>query len=52
MIFGVIVCTFATDWKQAAEQGAAWMYELLIVLCALNAVVFQHEQQAIEWDEE
>ena len=51
MIAGVIMCTFATDWQKAVEQGAAWMYKLLIVLCALNAVVFQREQQAIEWDE-
>lgn len=54
MIFGVIMFTFATDWQQATEQGAAWMYKLAIVLCSLNAVAFQREQQAIEWgnDEE
>ena len=52
MIMGVVMCTFATDWQQAVEQGAAWMYQLLIVLCALNAVVFQREQQAIEWDDD
>ena len=52
MIFGVIMFTFATDWQQATEQGAAWMYKLAIVLCAINAVAFQKEQQAINWDEE
>jgi len=50
MILGVIMLTFATDWQEATEHGAAWMYKLLTVLCALNAVVFQREQQAIEWN--
>lgn len=51
MIIGVVMCTFATDWKKAVEEGAAWMYQLLIVLFALNAVVFQREQQNIDLDE-
>lgn len=51
MIIGVIMCTFATDWQKAVEEGAAWMYQSLIVLCALNAVVFQREQQNINLDD-
>lgn len=51
MIIGVVMCTFVTDWQKAVEEGTEWMYQLLIVLCALNALVFQREQQNINLDE-
>lgn len=52
MIVGVVLFTFLTDWVEVEKQGAGWMFKLMIVLLAANAVVFQHEQQKIEWNED
>lgn len=50
MLTGVMMFTFLTDWAKEAEAGTAWMFQTMIVLLALCAVVFQREQQAIEWN--
>ena len=52
MLAGVILFTFLTDWVAVEEKGAAWMFKLMIVLLSANAVVFQCEQQKIEWNED
>ena len=52
MIIGVIMFSFCTNWIMEIECGVDWMFRLMIVLLTLCAVVFQREQQAIEWDEE
>ena len=51
MLLGVILFTFLTDWAKETEAGAAWMFQLMIVNMAILAVIFQKEQQAIEWNE-
>ena len=51
MLLGVVICTFLTDWVTAFECGYAYLYQILIVLMSLCAVMFQREQQAIEWDD-
>ena len=50
MLLGVIVVTFLTDWLHAFEYGYAYLYQILIVLMSLCSVVFQREQQSIEWE--
>lgn len=50
MLLGVILFTFLTDWVKETEAGAAWMFQLMIVNMAILAVIFQKEQQAIEWN--
>lgn len=52
MLLGVVMLSFMTDWKEHMETESSWMFHTLIVLMALLAVVFQKEQQSIEWDEE
>lgn len=52
MLLGVIVVTFLTDWVKAFEYGYAYLYQILIVLMSLCAVIFQKEQQEINWEEE
>lgn len=52
MIAGVVLFTFLTDWVSVEKQGAGWMFKLMIVLLSANAVVFQHEQQKIQWNED
>lgn len=52
MLLGVVLFVFLTDWVEVEKQGAAWMFKLMIVLLSANAVVFQHEQQKIEWNED
>ena len=51
MLLGVILFTFLTDWVKETETGAAWMFQLMIVNMAILAVIFQKEQQDIEWNE-
>jgi MFS-type transporter involved in bile tolerance (Atg22 family) len=51
MLLGVILFTFLTDWVKETEAGAAWVFQLMIVNMAILAVIFQKEQQAIEWNE-
>ena len=51
MLLGVILFTFLTDWVKETEAGAAWMFQLMIVNMAILAVIFQKEQQDIEWNE-
>ena len=50
MLTGVMMFTFLTDWAKETEAGTAWMFQTMIVLMTLCAVVFQKEQQTIEWD--
>lgn len=50
MLLGVIMTTFLTDWLHAFECGYAYLYQILIVLMSLCAVIFQKEQQSIEWE--
>lgn len=52
MILGVTMLTFLTDWKEVIDTESGWMFQLLIVLMSILAVVFQREQQEIEWDDE
>ena len=50
MITGVMMFAFLTDWPKETEAGTAWMFQTMIVLMTLCAVVFQKEQQNIEWN--
>ena len=50
MITGVMMFAFLTDWVKETEAGTAWMFQTMIVLMTLCAVVFQKEQQNIEWN--
>ena len=50
MITGVMMFAFLTDWVKETEAGTAWMFQTMIVLMTLCAVVFQREQQNIEWN--
>lgn len=52
MIIGLVLFVFLVDWIEAEQTGAAILYKVMIMLLALNAVMFQHEQQTIKWDEE
>lgn len=52
MLLGVIAFTFCTDWQEVEEIGAAWMFKVMIVGCALNAVVMQSEYQSIDLDDD
>lgn len=49
MITGVMMFSFLTDWKTEVEHETAWMFQVMIVLMTILAVVFQNEQQKIEW---
>ena len=50
MITGVMMFAFLTDWVKETEAGTVWMFQTMIVLMTLCAVVFQKEQQNIEWN--
>ena len=50
MITGVMMFAFLTDWVKETEAGTAWMFQIMIVLMTLCAVVFQKEQQNIKWN--
>ena len=52
MILGVTMLTFLTDWKEVIDAESGWMFQLLIVLMSILAVIFQKEQQEIEWNDE
>lgn len=52
MIIGIITALFITDWEDAIQHNMDWAYKFMIILMAIAAVVYQKEQQAIEWDEE
>lgn len=52
MIIGLVSFVFLPDWVEAEQTGAAILYKIMIVLLALNAICFQHEQEQIEWDDE
>lgn len=51
MLLGVILLSLLTDWEKYAGTDAEMDMHALIVLMAVSAVVFQKEQQSIEWDE-
>ena len=51
MLVGVIMLVFIPDWPKRFEEDTAWMYQTLIVLFAINAVVFQKEQGSINWED-
>lgn len=50
MLMGVFMIAFLTDWQAIADESV-WMHELLLVLCSVNAVIFQREQQNIDWED-
>lgn len=52
MIIGLVLCVFLVDWVEAEATGAAILYKVMILLLALNAMLFQHEQDLIKWNEE
>lgn len=49
MILGVAMFAFLTNWSSEIAHGSAWMFQTLIVLMAICAVIFQKEQQSIKW---
>ena len=51
MLLGVVLLSLLTDWEKYAGTDAEVGMHALIVLMAVSAVVFQKEQQSIEWDE-
>jgi hypothetical protein len=48
MLSGIVMIAFFADW--ADEDGNSWMFQLLMVLMSIAAVLFQKEQQSIEWN--
>ena len=52
MLLGVALFAFLTDWVEVEKQDVAWMFKLMIVLLSATALVFQYEQQKIEWNED
>ena len=50
MLAGVIMISFC-NWGKEAQYEEVWMLKALLVLFAIAAVVFQSEQQKIDWDE-
>lgn len=52
MIIGLVSFVFLPDWVEAEQNGEAILYKIMIVLLALSAMCFQHEQEQIEWDDE
>lgn len=48
MLSGIVMIAFFADW--AGENGNSRMLQLLMVLMSIAAVLFQKEQQDIEWD--
>lgn len=52
MLLGVVLFVFLTDWTEVEKQGTSLTFKIMIVLLSIGAVVFQREQQEIEWDEE
>ena len=51
-IISVVCLEFCTDWPFAEETGNAPALRVLIILLAINGIVCQREQQAIDLDEE
>ena len=51
-VIGVVCLEFCTDWAFVAETGNAWSLRVLIIFLAINGIVCQREQQAIDLDEE
>lgn len=51
MLIAVVMFCFLTDWEKCIANETAWMFKTLIVLCSINAVILQREQQNIEEDE-
>ena len=51
-VIGIICLEFCTDWPFAEETGNAFALRVLIILLAINGIVCQREQQAIDLDEE
>ena len=52
MIIGLILVVFLVDWTAAEVTGVSILYKVMILLLALNAMLFQHEQDSIKWNEE
>lgn len=44
-LLSVASLAFFTDWVYYTASGDAWMFQLLIVLMSLFAVILQREQQ-------
>lgn len=51
-IISVVCLEFFTNWIFAEETGNAFVLRVLIILLAINGIVCQREQQAIDLDEE
>ena len=49
MLIGVVLFTLGPDWTKAEQEGSAWMYQAMIILCSFDAVIFHHEQQEAKW---
>lgn len=49
MLAGVAMIAFC-DWAKEVKFEEVWMLKTLLVLFAVAAVVFQSEQQKINWN--
>ena len=51
MLLTVILTVIFCDWTKRIAEETAWMYQSLIILASIGAVICQKEQQAIDWNE-
>lgn len=50
MIVGLLMVVFLTNWSRVIESGEMLTFQTTIIVLAVGSVVFQKEQQEIEWD--